>query len=131
MTSLTPRIFGDLADFFGMSPGSHHTPPIRIAIQQSDQEYRVRAELPGMDPNKDIHVSVDHDVLSLRAERQSGTHDETHSEFRYGSMYRAVRLPGNADTDNIKAEYVRGVLDITVPLKAGSDTSVVIPVKGS
>src|ERR1039457_7546986 len=57
-----------------------------------DNTYIVRAELPGVDPDKDVEVTVDAGVLTIRAERHE-EHEEPHrSEFRYGSPPPAVTL---------------------------------------
>ena len=130
MTALVPRLFGDLTDWFeGDQPlVSGHM--IRVEESLTDQEYRMRAELPGMDPEKDVHVSVDNGVLSIHAERHVQEKAPGRSEFRYGMLQRSVRLPGNADADNIKAEYEKGILEVTVPLKASESAGRQIPVAG-
>jgi HSP20 family protein len=57
----------------------------------------VRAEVPGVDPDRDIDVSVENNVLTISAERRESNREKFergfHSEFRYGSFVRQVRLP--------------------------------------
>jgi HSP20 family molecular chaperone IbpA len=79
--------------------------------------YVVRADLPGVDPEKDIEVKVDGDVLTIHGERREEEHDNGHSEVRYGSFTRSVRLPKGAHADEVVARYDAGVLEVTVPLK--------------
>ncbi|QDQ09444.1 Hsp20/alpha crystallin family protein [Streptomyces spectabilis] len=95
---------------------------IRIEEQLTDDAYRVLAELPGLDPEEDVEISVTQGVLTLRAERSEQTERGHHSEFRYGSFVRAVRLPAGAREDEIKAEYKDGILIVTVPLTAAKKT---------
>jgi HSP20 family molecular chaperone IbpA len=57
MTTLIPRLFGDLVDLFGPEPARLGT-FIRIEDRLTDTEYVLRAELPGVDPEKDIEVTV-------------------------------------------------------------------------
>ncbi|WP_030684362.1 Hsp20/alpha crystallin family protein [Streptomyces sp. NRRL B-1347] len=95
---------------------------IRIEEQLTDDAYRMRAELPGLDPEKDIEMTVAQGVLTLRAERSEQTERKHHSEFRYGSFARAVRLPAGAREDEIQAEYKDGILIVTVPLTATKKT---------
>jgi HSP20 family molecular chaperone IbpA len=81
-----------------------------------DSTYVVRAELPGVEPDNDIEVTVDAGVLTIHAERRE-EHEETHrSEFRYGALTRSVALPPNVDADQIKASYGQGILQVSVPL---------------
>lgn len=82
-----------------------------------DGKYVVRADLPGVDPEKDIEVKVDGDVLTIHGERREEEHDGGHSEVRYGSFTRSVRLPKGASASDVSAHYDAGVLEVTVPLK--------------
>ena len=115
MTALLPRLFGDVSELFDMelTPRSHL---IRVEDTLTDEQYTVRAEIPGMDPAKDVHVTVADNMLTIRAERKEEEKTATRSEFRYGALRRTVRLPANADTAAIKARYDKGILEVTVPL---------------
>jgi Hsp20/alpha crystallin family protein len=73
--------------------------------------------LPGVDPEKDIDVTVSKGVLTISAHRQEKTEGKHRSEFRYGAFARSVTLPESADEDHIQALYDRGVLEVTVALK--------------
>jgi HSP20 family molecular chaperone IbpA len=79
--------------------------------------YVVRADLPGVDPEKDIEVRVDADVLTIHGERREEEHDNGHSEVRYGSFTRSVRLPKGASATDVVARYDAGVLEVRVPMK--------------
>jgi HSP20 family protein len=78
----------------------------------------VRASLPGVKP-EDIQVTVEDNVLELKAESASESESEQAGylvrERAYGSFYRALRLPENADTEHIRSEYANGVLTVTLP----------------
>ncbi|WP_149826320.1 Hsp20/alpha crystallin family protein [Streptomyces tailanensis] len=93
---------------------------IRIEEQVTDEGYCLRAELPGLDEDKDIQLDITHGVLSLRAERSEETKGRHHSEFRYGTFARSVRLPQGAQEDQVKAEYKDRILAVTVPI-AGAE----------
>ncbi len=87
----------------------------RVEDYVKDDRYVVRAELPGLDPEKDIEVTVEAGTLTIRAERRE-EHEEPHrSEFRYGSLTRSVTLPAGADAEKITASYDKGILEVTVP----------------
>ena len=77
----------------------------------------VRAELPGIDPAKDVEVTLGAGYLTIHAERHDKTEGKHRSEFRYGSFTRSLPLPPNADEDDVNASYHDGILTISVALK--------------
>jgi HSP20 family molecular chaperone IbpA len=92
----------------------------RVEDYLQEGNYVLRAELPGLDPEKDVEVSVENGTLTIHAERHE-EHKEAHrSEFRYGSLTRSVTLPAGADTEHITARYDKGILQITVPVPAAT-----------
>jgi HSP20 family molecular chaperone IbpA len=99
--------------------GDHHA--VRIEDYREDDNYVLRAELPGMDPEKDIRISVQGNELSITAERSVAKHDKAHSEFSYGSFARVVRLPAGAIAEDVAATYDAGILQVTVPIKPAAD----------
>ena len=117
MSALLPRLFGDMTDWFELD-FPRPMPAIRFEDRISDQEYVLRAELPGLDPEKDVQITALHGVLTVKAERHEEETSRHRSEFHYGSVQRSVRLPANADESAIKAAYRKGILEITVPLTA-------------
>ena len=117
MTSLLPRLFGDVTDWFDLD-FPRPLPAIRVEDRLSDTEYVLRAELPGLVPDKDVHVSTQNGILTIRAERREEEKGLHRSEFRYGGVQRSVRLPSNADEPGIRATYRDGILEVTVPLTA-------------
>jgi len=90
---------------------------IRIEDYTEDGYYVVRAELAGIDPEKELEVSVGAGYLSIRAERSSSFEGKHRSEFRYGSFGRTLPLPADADADDVTADYADGILTIKVALK--------------
>ena len=117
MTSLLPPLFGDVTDWFDMD-FARPMPAIRVEDRLTDKEYVLRAELPGIDPDKDVQVATYNGILTIKAERREDEKGLNRSEFRYGMVQRSLRLPAHADESKIKASYRKGVLEITVPLTA-------------
>jgi HSP20 family molecular chaperone IbpA len=89
---------------------------LRIEQQMVDDSMVIRAEIPGIDPDKDVEITVTGNVLRIHAERHV-EHKEAHrSEFRYGSYSRSLTLPDEVKPEDIKASYDNGILTITVAL---------------
>ena len=117
MSALVPRLWSDVAEWFDLDL-AQRTGMIRMEDHVSDTEYTVRAELPGLDPEKDVQITVNQGVLTIHAERKEEKQARHRTEFRYGMLQRSIRLPANADEDKVTARYGKGILEITVPLKA-------------
>ncbi|MBC9717394.1 Hsp20/alpha crystallin family protein [Streptomyces sp. TRM66268-LWL] len=128
-----PSTFPDLFGWLEAGlPGAHTVPGlhgIRIEETLTDGTYVLRAELPGIDPAKDVELTVTEGVLTLRAERTAQTTEKHHTEFRYGTFARSVRLPAGARGDDATADYKDGVLTITVPVPEAKSGTRTIPVR--
>jgi HSP20 family protein len=87
-------------------------------VSETDDEICVKAELPGMD-EKDIDVSLDENVLTIRAERKDERKEKKRdyqiSEMSYGSYQRSFPLLAEVDRDKATARFRRGVLTLTLP----------------
>jgi len=86
----------------------------------------IRAELPGIDPGKDVELTITDGMLSLRVERREETREKAgdggfRTEFRYGALSRVVALPPGAKEDDITATYADGILEIRVPVEQAAD----------
>ena len=115
-----PSLLPDLRDWLDApwAPLLSFSPAgaFRVEDYIKDNNYVVRAELPGMDPDNDIEITVENQTLTIHAERRE-EHKEAHrSEFRYGSFTRSVTLPDQADTEHIAATYDKGILEVSVPV---------------
>ena len=78
-------------------------PDIKIEERLDGDRYIIRAELPGLDPAKDVQVSLAAGELRLQVERKEEHTEKGHSEFRYGTFYRTIPLPSGAKTDTLTA----------------------------
>lgn len=90
---------------------------IKVEDYTEDGHYVVRAEIAGIDPEKELEVSAGVGYLTIRAERSSKVEGKHRSEFRYGSFSRTLQLPAGADADDVAAEYADGILTIKIGLK--------------
>ncbi|WP_029413651.1 Hsp20/alpha crystallin family protein [Paracidovorax oryzae] len=125
---LLDEFFKDFAPGFYVRPlhgdGLPTPQQIKVDVKESDGGYTVHAEIPGV-PKEDIHVSLDGNVVSLRAEvRQHDQQTEgdkvLRSERYYGAVARSFQLPAEIDAQEAKAKYDHGVLTLTLPKKRGT-----------
>lgn len=123
--SLFDDFFKDIAPGFYVRPlhGDNLPAPsqIKVDVKETEGGYTVQAEVPGV-PKEDIHVAVEGNVVSLRAEvRQLDQKTEgekvLRSERYYGSVARSFQLPAEIDAAQAKAKYDNGVLTLTLPKK--------------
>jgi HSP20 family protein len=117
-----PRtLFPDLIEWFEepfMTLRPYLAQPIRVEDYIEGDHYVIRAELAGIDPEKDVEITVGSGYLTIHAERQDKTQGKHRSEFRYGSFTRSLPLPSAANEEDITASYLDGILTISVGLKA-------------
>lgn len=92
---------------------------MRIEEFSEDGDTVIRAELPGIDPDKDIDISLDNDVLLLKASREERSEEKQpagyRTEFRYGTLMRRLPVPDGISAADIHATYKDGILEIRVP----------------
>ncbi len=105
----------------------------RIEQFMDDDTLIVRSELPGVDPDDDVKITVSDDVLTIGAEREERSKEERnggyHTEFHYGSLRRSVRLPMGSQVDKITAGYADGILEVKVPIDEDASDVVTVPVR--
>ncbi len=90
----------------------------RVDIMDEKDYMSVVAELPGMN-KEDVKVLVEDGVLTISGERKTETEKNEanylRSELSYGSFSRSFTLPDHLDTDKIAADYINGILTVTIP----------------
>lgn len=124
--------FRNIDDFFrdfsmmptmGMGRGAESAPRIRMDLSETDQEYLIKADIPGVN-KEDIKVSIDGNQVSVSAEmkeeREAGGAGILRSERFYGQQYRNFTLPQEVDEAQAQAKYENGVLQLTLPKKPGT-----------
>jgi HSP20 family protein len=134
MTSLINRgnIFDDF--FRDVAPGFYVRPlhgdplptpsQIKLDVKETEREYTVHAEVPGVSKD-DIHVSLDGNVVTLRAEikqQDSSNKDQKilRSERYFGEVSRSFQLPVDIEQSEVFAKYDNGVLTLNLPKKRTS-----------
>ena len=82
-----------------------------------EQGFWIQAALPGID-RKDIEISVEDDVLTIKGERKEDAHPKRTyflRELNRGSFVRSFKLPPTADQSKVTAAYKDGVLTVELP----------------
>jgi len=93
----------------------------QIDVFERGQELVVHADLPGL-RQEDVKINVDQGVLTISGQRseEQERKDERgsvyHRERNFGSFQRSIALPEGTDTDQIRASFENGVLEVTAPL---------------
>ncbi len=92
---------------------------IRVEEYREDGTLVVHADLPGIDPDKDVELTVSDGTLHIEAERRQEEKREEkgylRQEVRYGSFSRSLPLPEGVAEADITATYKDGVLEIRIP----------------
>ena len=120
--------------FEGFGLGSRWTRPLwretgteawapEIDVFQKNNELKIRADLPGL-KREDVTVEINDDTVSIQGERRREHEEEREGYYRtersYGSFYRVIPLPEGTITEEAKATFRDGVLEITIPAPPAS-----------
>lgn len=122
------ELFATFPSFTGLRP-AFDTRLMRLEDEVKDGHYELRAEIPGVDPAKDIDITVRDGQLTIKAERSEKKDFDGRSEFSYGSFVRTVPLPAGADEDNIEATYDKGILTVAVAISEPKPAERRVPVQ--
>jgi HSP20 family protein len=89
-----------------------------VDIREEAERFVVAADVPGVEP-KDIEITADKGVLTVRGERSSQKNATADGYERVeratGTFLRRFTLPDSADAEAIKATHVNGVLELSIP----------------
>lgn len=90
----------------------------QVDIREESERFVVLADVPGVEP-KDIHITADEGVLTIRGEKRAPQPTQQdgwqRAERRSGSFLRRFTLPEGANADAITAKHVHGVLEVSIP----------------
>jgi HSP20 family protein len=109
--------------FFGREVESEHMMQWMPSVESytKDNQLVFKAELPGVDP-KDLEVSVTDRELIIKGERKAEKNAKEENyiyrEINYGSFERHFELPEGVKTNELKAKYANGILEVTMPAPA-------------
>ena len=113
------RLFDDFFRDIDLPLGGLSWPSNRphIEIAESDTDYKVVAELPGLD-DKDVEVTLEDGVLTLKGEKKGEASEEKngghYSERWFGKFERSFDLGSDVDADKVRAAFQKGILTVVV-----------------
>ncbi|HVC38205.1 MAG TPA: Hsp20/alpha crystallin family protein [Gammaproteobacteria bacterium] len=89
-----------------------------VDIKEEDNRFVIHADVPGVDP-KDIEITMEDGILTLKGERKSESREENDGYRRVervsGQFFRRFTLPDTADAEGVSARGNHGVLEISIP----------------
>ncbi len=109
-----------ISNFWGSNPTNWLDGNLSPAVDVSEQEnaFLMKVDIPGMEA-KDLNVQVHGNTVTVSGQRQEEkeTKDKTYyrMERRQGSFSRTINMPCNINEGEVAAEYVNGVLSLTLP----------------
>jgi len=122
------RLFDDFTRGFGVGTPMTNNVLTSIDVTETDKQIVITAELPGLE-RKDVDVTLEDNILTIRGEKtiEAEPKDEktknVHvSERAYGVFYRMLELPTGIDPSTVQATMSKGVLKVTIPKPARSET---------
>jgi HSP20 family protein len=122
------RLFEDFSRGFGTLGMQGNTSLVpSIDVSETDKDIEISVELPGLE-RKDVDISIEDDVLTVRGEKkfESDKDDKDKNyhftERSYGMFYRMLQLPPGVDPSKVQATMSKGVLKVTIPKPARSET---------
>ncbi len=87
-------------------------------VSETENEFTVKFELPGVS-QKDVSISLTDDVLTVKGEKKQETEEKKRNYYRtecsYGAFQRSFRLPVPVKSDEIKATFKNGILEVVIP----------------
>lgn len=107
----------DFPSLFTQMDEQHWMP--RMDMHETENEYVVSCDLPGLERKEDVHIDVNNHMLTISGtiqRNQNIREEQMHRRERFfGRFQRSITLPADAAADNIRATYKNGVLDIHIP----------------
>lgn len=114
--------FDDLLDDFVKDDKNFGT--MKCDIYEDSGKYHVEMDVPGFD-KKDITIECENGYLTIEAEKSNKSTEREKNYIRRERIYGKVKRQfyvGNVDENNIKAEFINGVLKVSVPILEPKDT---------
>lgn len=115
--SLFSELFDDFSDLYkscAVNPRTNKAKnSFNINMSENDESIVIECELGGI-KKEYVDISVEKNVITIKAERKMSTKCTNFYEIYSGTMSRSLQLPSRADTKNVKANLSDGILTLTI-----------------
>ncbi len=123
MSTMTTTTVGSTSDWPGSPLSTLHSLAQQVRSIPTEQypdglSYVVRFEVPGVDPEHDLTVSVQTGTLTVQAEHRHAGPEDEQSELQYGSFARSIALPLAADVSDVSATCHNGILTVRIGMRS-------------
>jgi HSP20 family protein len=112
---------------FGQNRYEQNNSGLKISVNETDVEMKIRVEIPGVSP-EDVKIDINDNVLHISGKiakvEQYQENQVTISQRSYSTFTRFIQLPKESDIENMKTKFKDGVLKITIP-KVSSQTCLI------
>ena len=119
INNMVDELFNDLPVMFNenfINTAKQDYAPVNI--KETEKSYLVEVVAPGLEKN-DFKISLDRNILTISAEKQNETKEETEKQLRreysYRGFKRSFTIDEKIDATAIEASYVNGVLRLNLP----------------
>ncbi|MFT3901869.1 MAG: Hsp20/alpha crystallin family protein [Niabella sp.] len=117
-SSLVDELFNNAPAIFNAAGSSGRRAPVNIT--EKENAYEIEVSAPGFD-KADFKINIDNNLLTISAEKNAETENKTERkivrEFHHSSFKRSFTIDEKVDSDKIDAEYVNGILKVTLGKK--------------
>lgn len=100
-------------------PPKQNDGQLTIDVFQTDDDVVIQSTIAGIDPEKDIDISITTDMVTIKGtrspEQKIKSSDYYYQELYWGPFSRSVILPVDVDTEGAKASYKNGILTVRLP----------------
>ena len=126
---LMDRMWDDYLSTLELAPLAHNGGMVapRVDIDVTETEYRLSAELPGVN-QEDVEVTLVDGVVNIKGEKKLGTKSaadhNVRTERTYGAFHRAFSLPADIDEKKVGATFDKGILTVTVGKRSEATATV-------
>lgn len=119
----------------GLAAGGFGAFSPSVDVKESDKDFTIRAELPGVE-EEDVEVTVTDDAVTIKGEKKEEKEDKGknyyYMERSYGSFHRVIPLAAETESDKAEASFKNGVLNITIPKSQTAKTKgTKVPIKAA
>ncbi|MBI5858862.1 MAG: Hsp20/alpha crystallin family protein [Sphingobacteriales bacterium] len=122
---LVNDLFADMPTLFKNVNNYETKGLVPVNVKETDKSYQLEVIAPGFEKT-DFKVDIDHDLLTIEAERKKEEKEETEkqirTEYSYRSFKRSFTMDEKIDATNIEASYINGVLTLNLPKKVDVKT---------